>query len=98
MDAVSNDLAVEKVLEFVDDDQEDQRDQGHPWRDSEGDADHDRIADEIADDWQQAAKEGETDNDQRITQLCDQDEDGGEGRVNRGDDNLGAHHGGKALI
>ena len=80
-DPVTNDLAVQEVLQLVDHDEEDECHQGHAWGNGEGDADDERVAHDIADNGQKAAEKGQGDQDGDVRELVPDQEDRSQRRV-----------------
>jgi hypothetical protein len=97
-DPVPNDLAVQEIFQFVNDDEVNQRDDGVLWRPGEGDADNHRIAEEVPDNRQQSGEKREHDNQPGRGQAGPKHEYRGDGGVDAGNQDLCSNHGGKTFV
>ena len=98
IDPAADDAAVEKILELVNPDEKNESPAGQLRRHGEGDANDDRVADQVADDREHTADESENDDEAGVAQADREAEDRGQGGVDRGNNDLRAHDGGEALV
>lgn len=96
-DAVTDDLAVQEVFKLVDGDEEAEGDDGQFRFYRERDASDERVADEVADDGQQAAEKSGDGEQGRVGYPSGGQEDGREQGVDGRDQHLRAHDPGEAL-
>src|SRR5438876_4196069 len=82
-DPVADDFAVEEVFKFVDDHQEDQREQGDLGGNRESDTNDERVTDDVANDRKQPAKKREHNDHHDVVVSVPDQEESGQDRVNQ---------------